>query len=118
MIENKKRKGVCRNTRTYHRDLQYHKMNKTVTEINKEENQDVLLNVKKAYRLAKGSMHGFQDWCKDKEISVYFFAEKEFAELEGGYLYSAFARSFPEWLKENALDSWQDVEALVKGDKE
>ena len=115
-IRNQKKKGVCKNIRSQFRVFAVHDMNKSFTEISKEEDQDMLLNIKKAYRLAKGSMHGFQDWCIDKEINEYFYAEKEIAELEGGYLYSVFRKSFPNWMESNNLKSWKDVEIFIKGE--
>lgn len=115
-IRNQEKERSMRNTNNTFRVSAAQNMNKGFAEINNnEENQDVLLSIKKAYRLAKGSMHGFKDWCKDKEISGYFYAEKEIAELEGGYLYSVFVKTFPDWLKSNNLKNWKDVETFVGG---
>lgn len=114
--KSKKERSMQKHPQSVSRMFAVHNMNKSFTEISKEENQDMLLNIKKAYRLANGSMHGFQDWCIDKEINEYFYAEKEIAELEGGYLYSVFRKSFPNWMESNNLKSWKDVEIFIKGE--
>lgn len=77
------------------------------------EQRCTMLDIKKAYKIATGSLYGFKTWTERNGLNELMNPEAS-SSIEETYLYDTFTKSFPNWVKENNLSTWEDIIVLIR----